>query len=137
MLTMNKPTDSVRIALFHQDNPQLFLILAEADDPDNWKLPGGKFDSADEEPDVAAARELAEELLASADTVGLIQAGRLVNKDGVSDRYIYAGTASDATVRASAEIAAMQWVSEAKVPEGPNKDHILSAVTLARTVVKI
>jgi ADP-ribose pyrophosphatase YjhB (NUDIX family) len=134
--SMNKPTDSVRIVIFDRENPERFLVLAEADDPDNWKLPGGKFDTVDETPDAAAARELGEELGAQASDVGLKQAGRLINDDGVSARYIYAGMATEAAIKPSAEIAATQWVTEATIPEGKNHDHILSAVQTARAVLK-
>src|SRR6266403_4391156 len=101
---MNKPTDSVRIVLFDAADPGKFLVLAEADDPTNRKLPGGKFDSADEQPDAAAARELGEELGLSAEAVGLQQAGKLINDDGVSARYIYCGVVSRGDVKPSEEI---------------------------------
>jgi ADP-ribose pyrophosphatase YjhB (NUDIX family) len=132
---MNKPTDSVRIALFDQTDLNHFLVLAEADDPDNWKLPGGKFDSADETPDAAAERELSEELLTTAEAIGLKQAGELINEDGVSARYIYVGRAMDTTLHPSDEIAGTQWVTEETVPDSPNREHILSAVRLARTAL--
>jgi ADP-ribose pyrophosphatase YjhB (NUDIX family) len=130
---MNKPTDSVRIVLFDPDNHDRFLVLAEVDDPDNWKLPGGKFDSVDESPDTAAARELGEELQVSADKVQLAQAGTLTNDDGESARYIYVGFASVDSVQPSDEIASVRWVSEDNVPDSPNKHHMLSAVSLARS----
>ncbi len=132
---MNRPTDSVRIALFDQNSPNHFLVLAEADDPDNWKLPGGKFNGGDETPDAAAARELDEELQANTDAVKLIQAGELINKDGVSARYIYAGMVARATLRPSEEVISIQWVTEETVPESINREHILSAVQLARTAL--
>lgn len=133
---MNRPTDSVRIALFDPADPKRFLVLAEADDPENWKLPGGKFDGVDETPDVAAARELGEELQAGPEAVGLTKAGELLNQDGVSARHIYAGAATESDLRPSAEIAAIRWVTEETIPDGPNKEHILSAVRLARNALK-
>lgn len=130
---MNKPTDSVRIVLFNADDTTKFLILAEADDPDNWKLPGGKFDSVDETPEAAAKRELAEELQLDATAVLLAIAGILTNDDGVSARYIFTARSQQNQPSPSDEVAAMQWVSEESLPESPNKGHIQSAVALARS----
>jgi ADP-ribose pyrophosphatase YjhB (NUDIX family) len=132
----NKSTDSVRIAIFNRSNLQEFLVLAEADDPDNWKLPGGKFDFVDEKADDAARRELDEELHAHVDAIGLTKAGELVNNDGVSARHIYGGKADENELKPSDEISATRWVTEETIPEGPNKGHILSAVQLARTAFK-
>ncbi|MBW4061327.1 NUDIX hydrolase [Candidatus Saccharibacteria bacterium] len=130
---MNTATDSVRIAIFKQSAPTLFLILAEADDPANFKLPGGKFDSEDELPEAAAYRELNEELGLFQEQITLMAANRLTNRDGVSARYIFACQAAEADIKPSAEIELTRWVTETDVPEGPNHDHILSAVAEART----
>lgn len=127
---MNTTTDSVRIVLFSQANPQLFLVLAETDDPTNWKLPGGKFNSEDETPEAAVSRELNEELGLTDLTVK--QVGQLTNDDGVSARYIFAVQIDEKQVVPSAEVADIQWVSEETIPETPNKAHVLSAVGLAR-----
>lgn len=133
---MNKTTDSVRIALFDPSDQSHFLVLAEADDPDNWKLPGGKFDTVDETPDVAAGRELEEELGLSAEMVGLINAGELTNDDGVSARYIYVGTIEDQAVQPTLEVSEKRWVTQESIPNGRNRDHILSAVKLAQSALK-
>ncbi|HSX15715.1 MAG TPA: NUDIX hydrolase [Candidatus Saccharimonadales bacterium] len=129
---MNKPTDSVRIVIFDVSDPAQFLVLAEADDPTNWKLPGGKFDSVDETPVAAATRELREELGLEATAVQLRQVGELKNDDGVSARYIFAATADKAAPNPSAEIEAVQWVTPETIPDSPNKAHIESAVSHAR-----
>lgn len=133
---MNKPTDSVRIVLFNVDDYTQFLVLAEADDPTNWKLPGGKFDGADETPRAAAERELREELGLEAATVELRQVGELQNDDGVSARYIFVAISGTSQPTPSAEIEAVQWVTVQTVPESPNKAHMLSAVKLAQTLVQ-
>jgi len=112
-----------------------FTALTEADDPDNLKLPGGKFEG-DESPDEAAARELAEELNLKPEDVGLRHAGELVNDDGISKRYIYVGTADDGIINPSDEIYRSGRFSEGDVPEGKNRGHILSAIALARTTKK-
>lgn len=129
---MNKPTDSVRVVIFDTADTAKFLVLAEADDPTNWKLPGGKFDSADETPQAAAERELGEELGLDGTSIALQFVGRLTNDDGVSARHIFSGQAYVAQPTPSAEIAAVQWVTEAVTPETPNRSHILSAVELSR-----
>ncbi len=129
---MNKPTDSVRIVIFDANNLDQFLVLAETDDPTNWKLPGGKFDSVDETPAAAAARELAEELGLEGEGIQLRQVGELKNDDGVSARYIFAATAGTDAPTPSAEIEALQWVTTETIPNSPNKAHMLSAVQLAR-----
>lgn len=132
---MNRPTDSVRIVFFDREAPSPFLVLAETDDPDNWKLPGGKFASHDEAADLAASRELLEELGLIAEEIGLHRAGELRNDDGVSARYIFWALMDPAMIRPSEEIAAVRWATETTVPDGPNRDHMLSAVALARTTL--
>lgn len=122
----------MRIAIFDADNPSKFLVLAEADDPENWKLPGGKFDSVDEAPLAAAERELGEELGLTGEGISLQHAGTLTNDDGISARHIFSAHARTSQPKPSAEIAAVRWASEDSVPEGPNKHHILSAVAAVR-----
>lgn len=129
---MNRPTDSVRICLFDANDSTKFLVLAEADDPDNWKLPGGKFDSVDETPVAAAKRELVEELRLDADSIAMELVGELTNNDGVSKRYIFTATVHDALPVPSEEISGIQWVREDALPESPNAGHIQSAVASAR-----
>lgn len=133
---MNKPTDSVRIAIFNVAAPDQFLVLAEADDPTNWKLPGGKFDSVDETPRAAAERELREELGLEAAAVLLRQVGELQNDDGVSARYIFVAIADESQPAPSAEIEAVQWVTVETIPESPNRAHMQSAVKLAQTLIQ-
>jgi ADP-ribose pyrophosphatase YjhB (NUDIX family) len=134
-VAMHRPTDSVRIVLFDRTNPVRFLVITEADDPDNWKLPGGKFEKgADgiETPDDAAERELGEELGLRRAQVGLRVAATLLNDDGVSARYIYVGVVDPKDPKPSAEIARSEWFSEATLPECQNRNHMLSAVAIAR-----
>ena len=122
---MNKPTDSVRIVVFNQDGK--FLVLTEADDVDNWKLPGGRFDSEGETPDEAAERELAEELGLRGEDVSLTPKQELVNDDGESKRYIYAAICDAGSVQPTDEVAKTEWVDENSIPEGKNSGHIRSA----------
>ncbi len=129
---MNQTTDSVRITIFDQTDPSHFLVLSETDDPDNLKLPGGKFESENESPDEAAARELFEELGVTSKQVSLTRAGELTNDDGSSRRYIYFGQASLNDLKPSHEIDHIEWRTEETVPAGKNRDHILSAVALSR-----
>jgi len=129
---MNKSTDSVRIVIFDADDAAKFLVLAEADDPENWKLPGGKFDSVDETPQAAAERELREELSLSSSGAGMRLANTLINDDGTSARHIFVAVARAPHINPSAEISGTQWVTEETMPESINKGHILSAVALAR-----
>jgi 8-oxo-dGTP pyrophosphatase MutT (NUDIX family) len=89
---MNKSSDSVRIVLHNEASPNQFVVLTETDDPDNLKLPGGRFEDETESPDEAAARELMEELGVTPEEVSLKRAGELVNDDGSSKRYIYTGS---------------------------------------------
>jgi 8-oxo-dGTP pyrophosphatase MutT (NUDIX family) len=129
---MNRSTDSVRICLFDAHDSTRFLVLAEADDPDNWKLPGGKFDSVDEMPEAAARRELAEELRLDATTIAMELVGELTNYDGVSKRYIFTATVNNALPVASEEVSGIQWVLEDSLPESPNAGHIQSAIAATR-----
>jgi 8-oxo-dGTP pyrophosphatase MutT (NUDIX family) len=130
---MNRPSDSVRIALFDAEDPSYFLVLAEKDDPTNWKLTGGKFNSEDESPWDAANRELHEELGLDVDAANLQGAGQLINDDGVSARHLFAGMVRRSEASPSDEIEAIRWVTEITVPDSPNKAHMLSAVKQART----
>lgn len=128
----NTSTDSVRIVLFDNADLNVFLLLTESDDPDNWKLPGGKFSDSNESPAEAAHRELKEEIGLDADAAGLPQAQKLTNDDGVSARYIFWCQAERRLVKPSAEVARTGWFRDTTVPEGKNRSHILSAVTAAR-----
>ena len=133
---MNRSTDSVRIAIFERGDPTFsrFLGLTETDDQDNWKLPGGKFESDTEAADDAAGRELGEELGVTGEEVGLTHAATLVNNDGVSARHIYAATAEPGMLQPSAEIAQTAWFTDDTVLECKNRDHMLAAVAAARSV---
>jgi len=133
--SMHRPTDSVRIAIFDATDPDQFLVLTEADDPDNWKLPGGRFEIAGDQvetPAAAAARELAEELGLTPDQINLRAAATLNNHDGVSARYIFAGTARPDQITPTAEIAQSGWFTTATLPDSPNRGHMLEAVAAAR-----
>lgn len=132
---MNRPTDSVRIAIFDRADQTRFLILTEADDPDSWKLPGGKFNTVSETPVEAAVRELDEELGPESADLVLKEAAQLTNDDGISARYIYIATTGVEQIAPSSEIAVTRWVTEGDVPDGPNRGHILSAVSVARTAL--
>jgi len=125
---MAQGNDSVRIVLFDYSDRTKFLILTEADDKTNWKLPGGKFDTEGETADGAARRELGEELGLGGDQIGLQKVAELLNDDGVSARYIFSGTIKPDTVHPSEEIALTKWVREADIPVGPNKNHIKAAL---------
>lgn len=133
---MHKPTDSVRIVVFKDTTHQQFLVLTETDDPINWKLPGGKFEGASETPDDAASRELQEELGISGELVRLRPAARLLNDDGRSARYIYYSQLDDVVIATSAEIYQTKWVDLATIPDGPNKEHMRSAVSCALSAPK-
>jgi len=128
-------TDSVRIVLFNHDEPDHFLILCESDDLGTWKLPGGKIEG-EESPTEAVIRELNEEMGLDPHQINVKFAAQLVTDDGSSARYIYGGLIKKTDVRPSAEVAEIQWVTEDGVPEGRNKQHILSAVKVARIVIK-
>lgn len=123
---MAQGNDSVRVVVFNKAQPDLFLILTETDDPDNWKLPGGRFDDEDEQPLAAAQREVLEELGLS--DAALTVTSQLTNDDGVSNRYIFQLTVDKADIQPSAEIAQTRWVTVDNTPEGKNRSHILSAV---------
>ena len=132
---MHKPTDSVRVVIFDETDPSRFLVITEADDRGNWKLPGGKFEKGQdgiESPDDAAKRELQEELRVNGEQVNLRVAETLVNDDGVSMRYIYAAMARPAVINPTDEIAEAEWFTQLTLPECKNSSHILSAVATAR-----
>lgn len=120
-------SDSVRIVLRDELNTDRFLILSEADDPDNMKLPGGKFEAGEDEF-AAAVRELAEELNLNVSKTDLGDVVELINDDGVSRRYIFDIQVDPNDVKPTDEIAKISWVDEDSIPEGKNKGHILSAV---------
>src|SRR5258708_948378 len=124
-------SDSVRVVVFDQKDSSHFLVLSEADDPTNLKLPGGKFKDLIELPNQAAKRELKEELGL---TIKLVKAGELINDDGVSRRHIYFGQASKGEIKPSSEIDHLKWLTVKSIPEGKNRRHILSAVKLSKGV---
>lgn len=130
--------NSVRIVVYNEAHPNQFVALSETDDPENLKLPGGKFakkvNGEEESPDEAAARELEEELGVTADQVGLVKVGELVNDDGISRRYIYTGRAHPDILKPSDEIHHIELLTDESIPEGQNRGHMLSAVALSHTV---
>jgi len=136
----HRPTDSVRIVIFDISDPSKFLIVAEADDPTNWKLPGGKFndsESVSEAPEEAATRELKEELGLEGAAISLRLVDTLINEDGVSARYIFSAQADPQTVQPTSEVAAMQWVAEDTIPVSQNQHHMATAVAAARRAAAV
>lgn len=125
----NLTTDSVRVVIFDSQDNNYFLILSETDDPDNFKLPGGKFDTEIETPEDCAKRELNEEL--SLGNTNVKFCGELVNEDGSSRRFIFAAEISRDDPRPSVEIAKFAWITEP--PTGKNFGHMSSALLCART----
>ncbi len=118
---------NVRAVIFNQKGQ--FLVVSEVDDSDNFKLPGGKFEN-DESAQEAIKRELEEELNLSSEYYNLELAAELKTEDEGDKRYIFSvklnvGVNVDPNLD---EIAKFLWVNEASVPEGKNKNHILSAV---------
>ena len=124
---MGVGSDSVRVVLNDKQNPDYFLVLSEVDDPDNFKLPGGKLE-AGETPVEATLRELTEEVGLQLKASDIGEPIELLNDDGVSKRYITHVTVDPSHVKPTSEIAKVQWVTEVTVPEGKNKNHILAAV---------
>ena len=133
---MHRSTDSVRIAIFDASDNNNFLVLTEADDLGNWKLPGGKFETSDgvdeNSPLTAALRELSEELNLEIEASALRQADTLINADGVSARHIFALVLKPDEVSPSSEIAEATWFTVNSLPECKNREHILGAVATAR-----
>lgn len=126
-------TDSVRISLWSVEEPEKFLVVVEADDLDNPKLPGGKFNSITETPVEAAVREVEEEVGV---VVELRDPVELQNDDGVSKRYIFSTSiAAGDDVRLSDDVYDLErvveamWVSRSDVEKSdwPNRNHILAA----------
>jgi ADP-ribose pyrophosphatase YjhB (NUDIX family) len=135
---MHKSTDSVRVVIFDSANLRRFLIVTESDDEGNWKLPGGSFNKLEqgvESPEAAATRELLEEVGLEAEGLGLRQAERLVNDDGVSARYIFAVIVNTGLIQPTAEIAEHRWTTREELPDCPNRNHILTAHDAAAAVL--
>lgn len=124
--------DSVRLVLFNERGE--FLVVTEKDDPANLKLPGGKIDPDDTSIWGAASRELAEELGKLPEEVGLKGIGILNNDDGKVRRFICTGRISQSQLTPSDEINSVQWFTESSLPDCLNRNHILTAAQLARTV---
>lgn len=120
--------DNVRAVIFN--SKKQFLIVTEVDDPDSWKLPGGKL-SPNEDPRVGIIRELEEEL--SLDLSNLSKNDlpfvRLVTDDGLSSRYIFkVETSEDKIKPSSTEIAKLKWCDLGSIPNCDNKNHITKAL---------
>ena len=126
-------SDSVRIVVRDKSNPQKFLILSETDDPDNFKLPGGKLEVGEDEFS-AAIRELEEELNLNLFKADLGDVVELVNDDGVSRRFIFDIQVNPTDVKPTDEISEILWVDVDSIPEGKNRGQILSAVKSKRTL---
>lgn len=120
-------SDSVRIVLRDKLNTDKFLILSETDDPDNLKLPGGKFEAGENEF-TAAIRELAEELSLKINRDQLGDCVELLNDDGISKRYIFHVSVDPSIIEPTDEIAQIDWVGIDSIPSVKNQGHILAAV---------
>lgn len=94
-MSTQTPNHSVRIVLL--DELGRFPLVEERDDIGNPKFTGGKIEPG-ELPDDAATRELGEELGLNPEDVNLRKVGVLPNDDGVSERHLYTGNWSAATV---------------------------------------
>lgn len=117
---------NVRAVIFNSEGK--FLLVTEVDDPDNFKLPGGKIDGG-EDPESAIERELFEELNLKKETYDLSLAATLKTENEGDNRYIFRIKLKVAEVEPNfREIAKVLWVDEFSVPEGKNRNHILSAV---------
>ena len=124
----NLTTDSVRVVIFDARNKDYFLIVSETDDPDNLKLPGGKFNTVTETPEECAKREVQEEI--SLTGVEMKFCGELVNEENASRRFIFTTKISRDQARPSHEIAKSAWVTEP--PAGKNFGHMSSALHCAK-----
>jgi len=121
-------SDSVRIVLFDEADPERFLVVDESDDLGNYKLPGGKFEDG-ESADEAAGRELKEEIGLTAEDVALQAVSVLVNQhDPTSKRHIYKGRVAAGKVIPTSEVANRVWVTRETVPESENRGHIIAAL---------
>lgn len=122
------PSDSVRIILMTINGQ--FPLVCEADDPGNWKLPGGRVEDM-EDPDHAAARELVEELGVDAEQVSLRLVRQVMNDDGIHARWIYTGRLdAPELLKPGEDISDLLMVTRSTIPNCPNQHHIESAVQL-------
>lgn len=120
--------DNVRAVIYNDKSE--FLILTEQDDPDNWKLPGGKL-SADEDPTAGILRELEEELGLTSSQINTkdLKFSKLTTDDGLSNRYIFKVSASEEGLKPNkTEIAKLKWCNLGLIPDCQNKNHITTAV---------
>lgn len=128
------PCDSVRIVIRSANDPTKFLLVEEADDRGNWKLPGGKFEEG-ETPEQAKDREALEELGLTG-IIGVFT--ELLNNDGISKRFIFLAEADPEHIVPPSDdddnperISGHWWATLEEVEVSPlkNRDHILAAVT--------
>lgn len=120
--------DNVRAVIYNDKDE--FLILTEQDDPDNWKLPGGKL-SPNEDPTAGILRELEEELGLSIDQIESdeLKFAKLTTDDGLSNRYIFKISTKEESIKPNnAEIAKLKWCNLSSIPDCLNKNHITTAV---------
>ncbi len=120
--------DNVRAVIYNDKSE--FLILTEQDDPDNWKLPGGKL-SAVEDPTVGILRELEEELGLTSSQINTadLKFSKLTTDDGVSNRYIFKIVVSEDNIKPNnSEIAKLKWCNLSSIPDCQNRNHITTAV---------
>lgn len=129
---MNTTTDSVRLVIYNQNEKDKFLVLSEVDDPENFKLPGGRFNDENETPDEVASREIQEEIGLTAKVTNLTFCGELIGDDGLSKRFIYKGVADPDNIKKTKEVHTILWANEETLPESKNRHHMLTAVDLSK-----
>lgn len=139
---------SVRIVFFDQADPNretIYIATERDDDPDDWKLPGGKI-KPDETRDQAVLREAGEEtvpqdgahfVLASAlgglvvpeGAIVLYYVGTLPNRhDPGSERHIYTSVTGQTAFIGSEEISASRWSTVADLPRKADGHPVDNAV---------
>ena len=120
--------DNVRAVIYNDKNE--FLILTEQDDPNNWKLPGGRLSPA-EDPSLGILRELAEELGLTSSQINSagLKFTKLTTDDGLSNRYIFKVVVLKDDIKPNkTEIAQLKWCNLSTIPDCQNKNHITTAV---------
>ena len=115
-------------------NPEGEFLMLHGDGLNSPRLVSGTFDDGTETPEQAVNR--VHRTAVAVGIRGLRLAGELIDDDGVAEHYVFWTRVRDPSgVRPTQDSTALHWLTEATVPEGESRLHVMRTVALARAAL--